>query len=358
MNKRKWRVIIFAFILISSLTACGNTNQKHIAQKVSEDTEVERFSQNENEKQIDIPLKLDEIPAEYLENSEQSGTVVRIDYDTNTYDDENRTMKKYAYVYLPYRYDSEDTTRYNIFYLMHGWTGDAELYLGGENGDRPLKRILDHLIANGDMEPMLVVTPTYYQDNKEKGPSVAGEDAVLTANFYKELLNDLMPAVESTYRTYAQSVDETGLKEAREHRIFGGFSMGSVTTWYTFLHGLDYFKYFIPISGDCWVISQTSMGADEQTAEETAQYLSDYIQKSGYSQNDFEIYALTGTEDTAEPALKRQIEAMKNHSESFAYSDNAGHGNLFFQVAEGGIHNYTSMIRYIYNALPIFNEKM
>jgi len=40
------------------------------------------------------------------------------------------------------------------------------------------------------------------------------------------------------------------------------------------------------------------------------------------------------------------------------YSDNAGHGNLFFQVAEGGIHNYTSMIRYIYNALPIFNEKM
>ena len=100
------------------------------------------------------------------------------------------------------------------------------------------------------------------------------------------------------------------------------------------------------------------MGASEQTAEETAKYLNDYVQGSGYTQDDFAIYALTGTDDTAQAALSRQIEAMKNYPESFNYSENAGQGNLFFQIAEGGVHNYTSMIRYIYNALPVFDMKM
>lgn len=304
-------------------------------------------------------LPRNEIPASYLEPSSQPGQVVRLDYETNTYDETNREMNKYAYVYLPYGYDPQDEqTRYDILYLMHGWTGDAELYLDGENGTRPLKYILDNLIANGDMEPMIVVTPTYYQDNQEKGPSVEQEDAGLTANFYHELLADLMPTVESTYHTYARSGEDADLQASRDHRIFGGFSMGAVTTWYTFLHGLDYFKYFMPISGDCWVISETGMGTDQQTAEETASYLSQYIQESGYTPDDFEIYALTGSNDTAEPALSRQIEAMKKHPESFRYSDTASDGNLHYQITEGGVHSYTSMIRYIYNVLPVLATKM
>lgn len=45
------------------------------------------------------------------------------------------------------------------------------------------------------------------------------------------------------------------------------------------------------------------MGADDRTAEETAGYLNEYVQDSGYKQSDFVIYALTGTDDTAYPAL-------------------------------------------------------
>lgn len=368
MKLSKIPALLLAFSMVLSLAACGESSSQEeesvsAAEGLSTTEHMTESTAPDSEEQTDFsdaaPLELEEIPEEYLETSTQPGRVVRIDYETNTYDEANRSMGKYAYVYLPYGYDEEDDeTQYNIFYVMHGWTGDAEMYLGGENGDRPLKRILDHLIENGDMEPMIVVTPTYYQDNQEKGPSVAEEDSVLTANFYHELMNDLMPAVESTYHTYAQSVDEAGLQAARDHRIFGGFSMGSVTTWYTFLHALDYFKFYMPISGDSWVISQTAMGADEETADETAKYLSEYVQDSGYTQDDFIIYALTGTDDTAYPALNRQIEAMKKHPESFTYSDSADYGNLYFQVAEGGVHNYTSMIQYIYNALPVFDQKM
>lgn len=346
---------LFMAIALVFSVGCGNAGNGTPAP--ADTQEPSKTDETEIVETVDEqPLTLEEIPAQYLDASTEPGRVVRLDYETMTYDEENRAMDKYAYVYLPYGYDDTDeSTRYNVFYLMHGWTGDAELYLGGENGDRPLKRILDHLIANGDMEPMIVVTPTYYQDNRERGDGVALEDAALTANFYQELQNDLIPAVESRYHTYARSVDAADLQASREHRIFGGFSMGAVTTWYTFLHCMDYFKYYMPISGDCWVVSETHMGTVE-TAAPTAQYLNDYIQDSGYTKEDYVIYALTGTDDTAYSALDRQIEAMKGQTESFTYSDSVSGGNLFFQVAEGGVHNYTSMIRYIYNALPVFDS--
>jgi hypothetical protein len=39
-----------------------------------------------------------------------------------------------------------------------------------------------------------------------------------------------------------------GLMASRNHRGFGGFSMGSVATWRTFQYALDYFRYFLPMS--------------------------------------------------------------------------------------------------------------
>lgn len=352
--------VFLALIWMLFMTACSD-NADHSQGKTENSfpapapEEKNETSQMQEETGL---LMLEEIPDSYLEACRQGGRVERLDYTTNTYDDEQRSMEKYAYVYLPYGYsDTDGTKKYNVFYLMHGWTGEAELYLGGENGDRPLKRIFDHLIANGDMEPMIVVTPTYYQDNEEKGRTVEEEDALLVANFYKELQNDLIPAVESRYHTYAEQADEEGIRSSRGHRIFGGFSMGAVTTWYTFLHCLDSFQYFMPISGDCWQITQTHMGSIE-TADETARYLHDFIQESGYAPEDYYIYALTGTNDTAHDALATQIEAMKQYTDSFIYSGSADNGNLFFQTAEGGVHNYTSMIQYIYNALPVFSRMM
>lgn len=290
---------------------------------------------------------LREIPASYLEAAQHQGTVVRLDYQTNTYDGQNESLSKYAFIYLPYGYEESDTrTRYNVFYLMHGGGGTAERYLGGENGDEPLKRILDHMIENGDIEPMIVVTPTFYHDNS------SGPEAELTANFHHELVRDLMPAVESTYHTYAESTDREGLAASREHRIFGGFSMGSVTTWYTFIEGLDYFKYYLPISGDCWLFGR--MGGSDEGYVKTVAYLNQVVQDSGRSPDDYYIYAATGTEDIAYEALSEQVEAMRAYPETFIYNQDFTKGNFYYGVVEGGVHNNTYMNQYIYNALPAF----
>lgn len=61
---------------------------------------------------------------------------------------------------------------------------------------------------------------------------------------------DLIPAVEGTYSSYAEDTTSEGLQASRDYRAFAGFSMGCVATWRTFQYCLDYFRYFMPSSGN------------------------------------------------------------------------------------------------------------
>ena len=73
---------------------------------------------------------------------------------------------------------------------------------------------------------MIFVMPTYVYSREEL------EQARATAlTFYKELINDLIPAVEGQFRTYAADLTAEGIRRSRGHRAFGGFSLGSVAAW-------------------------------------------------------------------------------------------------------------------------------
>src|SRR5699024_2678780 len=98
------------------------------------------------------------------------------------------------------------------------------------------------------IQPMILVCPTYNNTSPEDSVnySLALE---LTDNYHQELVNDLIPAVEGRYSTYAEDISAEALTASRDHRGFGGFSMGSVATWHTFQYCLDYFRYFMPMSG-------------------------------------------------------------------------------------------------------------
>jgi enterochelin esterase-like enzyme len=121
--------------------------------------------------------------------------------------------------------------------------------LGTPQRPSPLKSVIDHAIAAGEMRPLIVVCPTYNNTNTNGLDSSSFSLAMqLTENYHNELINDLIPAVEGTYRAFAASTRIDDLVASRDHRGFGGFSMGSVTTWRTFQYGLDYFRYFLPMS--------------------------------------------------------------------------------------------------------------
>ena len=80
------------------------------------------------------------------------------------------------------------------------------------------------MIAEGDIDPLIVVTPTFYVED-----DCADDLDQLTYSFAKELRNDLMPEIESSYSTYAKSADDKGFSKSRDHRAFAGLSRGAVT---------------------------------------------------------------------------------------------------------------------------------
>ena len=261
--------------------------------------------------------------------------------------------RKYASVYLPYGYDADRERRYDILYLMHGGGGNPDAWLDS----CPVKNMLDRSFASGEARPMIVVFPTFYAHGARRLTGTVDEafEHGSVLSFQKEELTQrLLPAVEGAVRGYAEGTDPASLKRARAHRAFGGFSMGSVNTWYAFSLHPDYFSAFLPLSGDSW--EACVMGGAKQP-EKTAEILRGALLSKGYGPEDFRIFAATGTEDIAWPSLTPQIEAMKKKTDMFRFSEDYGEGNLHYLVADGLAHNYDAVCTYVYNLLPhLFRE--
>ena len=195
---------------------------------------------------------------------------------------EGGACEKYANVYLPYGYDPADTEKkYDVLYLMHGGGGNPDAWLDTCH----IKNMLDCCFYDGAAEPFIVVFPSYY-------PGMAGTvdlsrmegERKMVRDFAQEFVKELAPAVESRYRTWAPNVEEEGLRASRAHRAFGGFSMGSVTTWFEFLLNLPYISAFLPLSGDCWAAEL--MGGNtkpKETAEILAAAAEEALKKASTS---------------------------------------------------------------------------
>lgn len=284
-----------------------------------------------------IPDKLAQIPKEYFAPASEQGTIERLDYQTYesmSYEEQTTQLDKTAYVYLPYGYSKE--RQYNVLYLMHGGWSNETTYLGTPENPHELKNVIDHAIQDGKMPPVIVVCPTYNNTSPEDSADY-GLALRLTDQYHNELVNDLIPAAEGKYSTYARGTSEQELKESRIHRAFAGFSMGSVTTWHTFQYCLDYFRYFLPSSGNL-----TSDGT----------YMEQLVTDAGYGPEDFFIYAMSGTEDFAYAAFTDQIQAMLNAPGGiFTEADNENSGNLAYRVQEGNAHDGNAAMQYIYNGL-------
>jgi len=112
-------------------------------------------------------------------------------------------------------------------YLLHGIGGSENDWF--EGGGRA-NVIADNLIAEGKIKPLIIVTP----NTNAAGPGIADG----YENFTKDLLNSLIPYIESNYSVYTD----------REHRAIAGLSMGGGQSFNIGLTNLDKFAYIGPIS--------------------------------------------------------------------------------------------------------------
>lgn len=279
-------------------------------------------------------------PNSYAEEANLQGRIERIDYDTRDYaEGTNRARTNTAYVYLPYGYDENKTQKYNVIYLVHGHYGTASTTFEAEGGLQ--RKVLDHMMENGDVAPTIVVSPSY--NYGQPTSNYVDADPYCRA-LPHELVNDLIPLVETRYRTYLASPDEEGIIASRDHRAIGGFSMGGVTTWYALAETFSAFRYYLPISGDCWSLGSFA-GMNRPT--ETANYLANIIRQSPFV-NDFYIWAASGTNDSAYSETLIQVRGMAQLTDVF------GLNHMTFHEKDGARHEYRPIPEYVYNALPFF----
>lgn len=303
INEKYMRLAAF-LIAVMLLSGCGNRTQQISGTSV---TGSESMSQTEG----------------------------RIEDVTYTITYEGREYSKTAYVYVPATY--RDSEAMDIFYMLHGSTDSPE------HQSDALKPLFDQWIGDGSMKPMLVVFPTYYPD-RSFVVSNYSQDYPLNHYFATEELPELMKTVEGKYHTWADGTDEDGLSAGREHRAFGGYSMGGVTTWDVLAYEPQYFAWYMPMAGDCWLDRVTDAADDSEIAD----LLMQGIRTNGYSSEDFHIIAMVGGSDGTKYSMQPQIEALRKQ-----YPDLITDDNLVWWENEGGGHNQESLEAEVEHGVPL-----
>jgi enterochelin esterase-like enzyme len=296
-----------------------------------------------------VQAPIEAVPESYFEDSSEPGTIEAFGYETQTYAEDGtgdgRTFAKTCNVYLPYGYSGSGDRVYDILYLQHGAGGDESSWLGepGTAGS-DAKRILDHLMADGLIRPMIVVTPSIPE----------GDDrwASEFTSYLSELGRDLMPAVERHYRTFAATADSAGFAASRERRYFGGFSMGAYETWYVLIHYLPWFKYYLPLCGNMRYESTD----DECIAQ--ADSVADAAVASGMPKEDYLVFAADGTADITYENMSVMVDRLKERTDAFSTSDDGFvdadgtlAANLVYLVVDGYEHSQTSAQEYLYDGM-------
>lgn len=148
------------------------------------------------------------------------GRLEMIEYESTTVGTTRRLN-----VYTPPGYSAE--TKYPVLYLLHGIGGDETEWQRFAKPDV----MFDHLIAEGRAVPMIVVMPNGRAQKNDRAEGDVFASAPAFAVFERDLLNDVIPAIESRY-----SVDAR-----RETRAIAGLSMGGGQSFNFGLGNLDRF---------------------------------------------------------------------------------------------------------------------
>ena len=157
-------------------------------------------------------VKRDDIP---------HGKLEIIEYDSKTVG----TTRKMQ-VYTPPGYTSDK--KYPVLYLLHGIGGDETEWERFATPDV----LLDNLIADGKAVPMIIVMPNGRAQKNDRADAGMGA-APAFAKFERDLLDDVIPTIQSRYSTYTD----------REHRALAGLSMGGGQTLNFGLTHLDTFAW-------------------------------------------------------------------------------------------------------------------
>lgn len=143
------------------------------------------------------------------------------------YDSKSVGTRRKAYVYTPPGYSPEK--KYPVLYLLHGIGGDQTEW---QRFAKP-NLLLDNLLAEKKAVPMILVMPNGRAQKNDRAEGNVFASAPAFAAFEKDLLEDLIPAIEARY----------SVRPNREHRAVAGLSMGGGQSLNFGLGNLDRFAW-------------------------------------------------------------------------------------------------------------------
>jgi len=215
-------------------------------------------------------------------------------------------------VYTPPGYDENPEKRYPVLYLLHG------------NNDTPVgwtmvgkaNFIADSLIAEGKLEPLIIVMPFGHAVPYSSPPE---KRAGNTALFERYLLEEVIPMVESRYRVLAD----------RDHRALAGLSMGGMQSTEIGLRNLDQFSAIGAFSG----VARAELAEEVPEPFEKAERTNEMLDL---------LWIACGRQDPR---------AMERSRRFVAVLDQHGIDHEF--VVTEGFHNYAAWQRYLARLLPL-----
>lgn len=222
-------------------------------------------------------------------------------------------MERRLNVYTPPFYEKNQQA-YPVLYLLHGSGGDENAWL--ELGRTA--RIMDNLIAEGKIEPMIVVMPNgnpskqaapgETTDNLSYKPAMSNSFPGYKDGSYEKSFTEIIHFIDNRYRTLAD----------KAHRAVAGLSMGGFHTLYISLNYPDYFNYVGLFSAG---LDMSAIDTTNPMYANLDQKLSD-LKRSGYGL----FWIAIGKDDFLYDANQQFIDRMKKQGLDYQYVESTrGH---------------------------------
>jgi enterochelin esterase-like enzyme len=247
------------------------------------------------------------------------GTIKSHEYKSKSLGTDRKVM-----VYTPPDYE-KSTARYPVLYLLHGAGSDETSWT--QRGQAHV--ILDNLIADGKLKPIVVVMPFGFAAARAPGTARgdAAENKMQREGFTKDFLGDVIPMIESTFRVYAD----------RDHRAIAGLSLGGAQA---LALGLSYPGLFSRVAAFSPAMgaanSPATGGVDFETVLTDAAKINSQIKL---------LWVSCGTEDTLFESVRQFSNQLSQHKVEHIWK------------VTGGAHAYPVWQRNLNDVAPMLFEE-
>ena len=230
------------------------------------------------------------------------------------------------FVYTPPGYDTQTDKKYPVLYIQHGGGEDERGW--AQQGKTDI--ILDNLIAEKKATPMLVVIAN--GNVPSPGGARGGYSREGMAGFNEEMINNIIPFVESQYRVLTDA----------KNRALSGLSMGGGQAFYVGLQNTDTFGsvgifstgLFGGIGG-----RRGGMGGGFNAEEQMPGLLTDA--KTFNEKLDL-LYISVGQQDPRIEATKSIVETFREKGLDVEF--NSFPGGHEWQVWRKSLHDFASLL--------------